>query len=55
MDFLRILNDQDSAGRGKKWDEEEGGMRRKEGWGGWRDEEDEGTMRVKICKSCLKK
>ena len=39
--LLRILNDQDSAGLGKKWDEEEGGVRRKEGGGGKRDGEDE--------------
>ena len=35
---LRILNDLDSAGRGKKKDEEEGGTSRKEGQGGRRDE-----------------
>ena len=43
--LLRILNDLDSAGRGKKRDEEEGGMRRKEGRGGRRDEEEGGTRR----------
>ena len=31
--LLRILKDLDSAGRGKKRDEEEGGTRRKEGRG----------------------
>ena len=41
--LLRVLNDLDSAGRGKKRDEEEGGMRRKEGRGGRRDGE-EGEM-----------
>ena len=30
-ELLRILNDLDTAGRGKKRDEEEGGTRRKEG------------------------
>ena len=43
--LLRILNDLDSAGRGKKRDEEEGGMRRKEGRGGRRYEEEGGTER----------
>ena len=42
--LLRILNDLDSAGRGKKRDEEGGGTRRKEGRGR-RDEEDTGTGR----------
>ena len=42
---LRILNDLDSAGRGRKRDEEEGGTRRKEGRGGRRDEEEGGTRR----------
>ena len=45
--LLRVLNDLDSAGRGKKRDEEEGGMRRKEGQGGRRDGEEGGTRRVK--------
>ena len=41
--LLRILNDLDSAGRGKEgWggrrDEEEGGTRRKEGRGEWKNE-----------------
>ena len=36
---LRILNDLDNAGRGRKRDKEEGGTRRKEGRGGRRDEE----------------
>ena len=39
--LLRILNDLDSAGRGKKRDEEEEMTRRKEGRGGRRDEESE--------------
>ena len=43
--LLRILNDLDSAGRGKKRDEEEGGLRRKEGRGGRRDREEEGMGR----------
>ena len=38
---LRILNDLDSAGQGKKRDEKEGGTRRKEGQGGRSDEESE--------------
>ena len=42
---LWILNDLDSAGRGRKRDEEEGGTRRKEGRGGRRDEEEEWTRR----------
>ena len=44
--FIRILNDLDSAGRGKKRDEEEGGTRRREGQGGRRDGEEGGTRRV---------
>ena len=49
MDFyiLRILNDSDSAGRGRKRDKEEGGTRRKEGRDGRRDEEEGATRRVK--------
>ena len=43
--LLRVLNDLDSAGRGKKRDEEEGGMRRKEGRGRRRDEEEGGMGR----------
>ena len=43
--LLRILNDLDSAGRGKKRDEEEGGTRRKEGRGGRRYGEEGGTGR----------
>ncbi len=39
-DHLRILNDLDSAGRGRKRDEEKGGTRRKERRGGRRDEEE---------------
>ena len=56
--LLRILNDLDSAGRGKKEGrggrryEEEVGTGRKEGRGGWRDGEEGGTMRMKIRKSC---
>ena len=42
---LRILNDLDSAGRGGRRDEEEGGTRRKEGGGGRRDEEEGETRR----------
>ena len=42
---LRIVNDLDSAVRGKKRDEEEGGTRRKEGRGGKRDGEERGTGR----------
>ena len=38
---LRIVNDLDSAGRGKKRDEEERGTGRKEGRGGRMDEERE--------------
>ena len=43
----RILNDLDSAGRGRKRDEEEGGTRRKEGRGGRMDAEEGATRRVK--------
>ena len=39
--LLRILNDLDSAGRGKKRNQEEGGTRRKEERGGRKDEESE--------------
>ena len=39
--LLRILNDLDSAGRGKKRDEEEGGTGRTEGRGGRRGDESE--------------
>ena len=45
--LLWILNDLDSAGRGGRRDEEEGGTRRKEGRGGRRNEEEGGTRRVK--------
>ncbi len=45
--LLRILNDLDSAGRGKKKDEEEGRTRRKEERGGRRDREEGVTRRVK--------
>lgn len=45
--LLRILKDLDGAGRGKKRDAEEGGMRRKEGRGRRRDGEEGGTRRVK--------
>ena len=45
--LLRILNDLDSAGRGKKRDEEEERTRRKEERGGRRDGEEGGTRRVK--------
>ena len=56
---LRILNDLDSAGRGKKRDEEEGGTkrseeeggsRRKEERGGRRDEESEKKKNEKVAK-----
>ena len=48
--LLRILNDLDSAGRGKKGrggrrDKEEGETRRKEGQGGKRGKEEGGTRR----------
>ena len=43
--LLRILNDLDSAGRGGRRDEEEGGTRRKEEQGGRRNEEEGGTRR----------
>ena len=43
--LLRILNDLDSAGRGKKRDEEEGGTRGKEGRGGRMDGEEGRTRR----------
>ena len=47
---LRIVNDLDSAGRGKKRDEEEGVTRRKEGRGGRRDEESEKMKNEKVAK-----
>ena len=50
--LLLILNDLDSAGRGKKRDEEEGGTMREEGRGRRRDGEEGGTRRVKKCKGC---
>ena len=43
--LFRILNDLDSAGRGRKRDEKEGATRRKEGQGGRSDEEEGGTRR----------
>ena len=43
--LLRILNDLDSAGRGRKRDEEEEGTRREEGRGGRRDGKEGGTKR----------
>ena len=43
--LLRILNDLDSAGRGERRDEEEGGTRWKEERGGRRNEEEGGTTR----------
>ena len=43
--LLRILNDLDIAGRGRKRDEKEGGTRRKEGRGERRDEEEGRTRR----------
>ena len=45
--LLWILNDLDSAGRGRKRNEEEGGTRTKEGRGGRMDEEEGATRRVK--------
>ena len=45
--LLRILNDLDSAGRGKKRDQEEGGMRRKEARGRRRDEDSERMKKLK--------
>ena len=45
IDEKWILNDLDSAGRGKERDEEEGETRRKKGRGERRDEEEEGTRR----------
>ena len=45
--LLRILNDLDSAGRGGRRDEEEGGTRRKEERGGWRNEEEGGTKETR--------
>ena len=45
--LIRIQNDLDSAGRGKKRNEGEGGMRREEGQKGRRDGEEGGTRRVK--------
>ena len=44
---LRILNDLDSAGRGKKRDEEEGGMTRRKDERGGRMNEEEGWTRRK--------
>ena len=52
--FLRILNDLDSAGRGKKRDEE-GGTKGKEGREGRRDGEEGGTRKVEKMKKFLKK
>ena len=50
--LLRILNDLDSAERGRRrGDEEEGGTGRKEGRGGRRDGEKGGTRRVKKMKN----
>ena len=43
--FLRILSDLDLAGRGKKRDKKEGGMRRKEVREGRRDVEEGGMGR----------
>ena len=43
--LLRILNDLDSAGQGKKRDEEEGGTRRNEEEAGTRRKEGQGGRR----------
>ena len=48
--LLRILNDLDNAGQGKKRDEEEGRTRRKEERGGRSDEDKRATRRVKELK-----
>ncbi len=45
--LLWILSDLDSAGRGRKRDEEEGATRRKERRGEKSDEEEGATRRVK--------
>ena len=45
--LLRILNDSDSSGRGRKRDKEERRTRRKERRGGRSDEEEGATRRVK--------
>ena len=52
--WTRILNDLDSAGRGRKRDKEEEGTRRKEGRGGGRDEESEKIKKV-VTKMKMKK
>ena len=44
---LRILNDSDSAGRGRKRDEEDRGTRRKDGRGERSDVEEGAMRRVK--------
>ena len=51
--LLWILSDLDSAGRGRKRDEGEGGTRRKEGRGGRSDEEEGATRREKKMKNWL--
>ena len=48
--LIRILNDLDSAGRGGRRDEKEGGTRRKDGRGGRSDVEEGATRRVKMKK-----
>ena len=45
--LLRNLNDVDSAGRGRKRDEEEGATRRKEGRGARSNKEEGATRKVK--------
>ena len=52
--LLRILNDLDSAGRGGRRDEEEGGTRREEGRGGRRDEDEGGTRERRDEESDMK-
>ena len=52
--LLRILNDSDSSGRGRKRDKEERGTRRIEGRGGRSDEEERATRRVKKMKKLYK-
>ena len=48
--FMDFLSDSDSTGRGRTRNKEEGGTRRKKGWGGRSDEEEGATRRVKKWK-----